>query len=199
MKRLAHEDRVLFVKSLGLRRPQTAGRDATRIVRRLVRGLRGAPEVDGLPVLSPLVLPLHTNPFARRINGWLLPALVRRAARRLGMREPILWAYVPQAEVLLDALQPEIVVYHCVDDMAAQQGIDGPGFRASEQRFAARADLVLASAPALAERLGKIARNVLYVPNVADVQACSSALRNGPVDDGMARRTAHESSSPVRS
>ena len=186
MKRLARENRVLFVESLGLRRPQIAGRDVKRIARRLVRGLRGAREVDGLHVLSPLVLPLHTNPLARRINGWLLPALVRRAARRLGMDEPTLWAYVPQAEVLLDALQPEIVIYHCVDDMAAQQGIDGPGFRASEQRFAARADLVLASAPALAERLGKIASNVLYVPNVADVELFSSALRDGPVDAGMA-------------
>jgi glycosyltransferase involved in cell wall biosynthesis len=185
MKRLASENRVLFVESLGLRRPQIAGRDVKRIARRLVRGLRGARDVDGLHVLSPLVLPLHSNPLARRINGWLLPALVRRAARRLGMDEPILWAYVPQAEVLLAALRPEIVVYHCVDDMAAQQGIDGPSFRASEQRFAARADLVLASAPALAQRLGTIARNVLYVPNVADVELFSSALRDGPIDAGM--------------
>ncbi len=187
MKRLARENRVLFVESLGLRRPQIAGRDVKRIARRLVRGLRGAREVDGLHVLSPLVLPLHTNPLARKINGWLLPALVRRAARRLGMREPILWAYVPHAEVLLAALRPEIVVYHCVDDMAAQQGIDGPNFRASEQRFAERADLVLASAPALAERLSTIARNVLYVPNVADIELFSSALRDGPIDPGMTR------------
>lgn len=187
MKRLARENRVLFVESLGLRRPQLAGRDAKRIARRLVRGLHGAREVDGLHVLSPLVLPLHTNTLARKINGWLLPALVRRAARRLGMREPILWAYVPQAEALLAALQPEIVVYHCVDDMAAQQGIDGPSFRASEQRFAARADLVLASAPALAERLSTIVRNVLYVPNVADVELFASALRDGPIDAGMAQ------------
>jgi glycosyltransferase involved in cell wall biosynthesis len=187
MKRLARENRVLFVESLGLRRPQIAGRDVKRIARRLVRGLRGAREVDGLHVLSPLVLPLHANPLARRINGWLLPALVSRAARRLGMDKPILWAYVPQAEVLLAALRPEIVVYHCVDDMAAQQGIDGPSFRASEERFAARAGLVLASAPALAQRLGTIARNVLYVPNVADIELFSSALQDGTIDAGMAR------------
>ena len=185
MKRLARENRVLFVESLGLRRPQIAGRDVKRIARRLVSGLRGARQVDGLHVLSPLVIPLHANSLARRINGWLLPALVRRAARRLGMNEPILWAYVPQADVLLSSLRPEIVVYHCVDDMAAQQGIDGPSFRASERRFAAHADLVLASAPALAERLGTIARNVLYVPNVADVELFSSALRDGPIDAGM--------------
>lgn len=185
MRRLARENRILFVESLGLRRPQLAGRDMRRIARRLARGLGGPRQVDGLHVLSPLVLPLHANPLARRINGWLLPWLVRRATRRLGMGKPILWSYVPQAEVLLGALQPELVVYHCVDDIAAQQGIDGPSFRAAEGRFAARADLVLASAPALAERLGELAGNVLYVPNVADTELFASALRDGPTDAGM--------------
>lgn len=195
MRRLARENRVLFVESLGLRRPQLAGRDLRRILRRIVRGLGGPRKVDevgeartssGLHVLSPLVLPLHGNPLARRVNEWLLPKLVLRATRKLGMTRPILWSYVPQAEALLDALEPELVVYHCVDDIAAQPGIDGPSFRASEARFASRADLVLASAPALAERLGAISSNVLYVPNVADVELFSSALREGPVDAGMA-------------
>jgi glycosyltransferase involved in cell wall biosynthesis len=187
MKRLARENGVLFVESLGLRRPQLAGRDVRRIARRLLRGLRGPRHVDGLHVLSPLVLPFHGNALARRLNGWLLPKLVNRAARRLGMRAPILWAYVPQAEALLDALRPELVVYHCVDDIAAQPGIDATGFRASEARFAARADLVLASSAGLAERLRTISRNVLYTPNVADVELFSSALDAGPLDAGMAR------------
>jgi glycosyltransferase involved in cell wall biosynthesis len=186
MRRLARENRVLFVESLGLRRPQLAGRDLRRIARRLVRGLRGPRRVDDLHVLSPLVLPFHGNPFARRLNAWLLPVLVHRAARRLGMRRPILWAYVPQAETLLDALEPQLVVYHCVDDIAAQPGIDAAGFRACERRFAARAELVLASSPPLAERLRAVCANVLYVPNVADTGLFASALRAGPLDSGMA-------------
>jgi hypothetical protein len=80
----------------------------------------------------------------------------------------ILWAYVPQAEVLVEALAPRFVVYHCVDDIAEQKGVDAAGFRAAEKRFAGRADLVLASAPALAERMRGLSANVLYAPNVAD-------------------------------
>lgn len=187
MKRLARENRVLFVESLGLRRPQLAGRDIRRIARRLLKGLRGPREADGLHVLSPLVLPLHGNRLARRLNRWLLPALVRRAARRLGMHHPILWAYVPQAEALLGALDPQLVVYHCVDDIAAQPGIDAASFRAAEERFAARADLVLASAPGLAERLRTVSHNVLYTPNVADTKLFATALHDGPIDVAMAR------------
>jgi glycosyltransferase involved in cell wall biosynthesis len=189
MSRLARENRVLFVESLGLRRPQLAGRDLARIRRRLRRGLAPPRAADGLHVLSPLVLPLHRSRLARALNTRLLPALVARAARRLGMRRPILWAYVPQAEVLIEALHPSLMVYHCVDDIAAQERIDTASFRAAETRFAARADLVLASAPALAERLRTLSRNVLYAPNVADTELFARALEPSPparLDSAMA-------------
>lgn len=188
MSRLAQHNRILFIESLGLRRPQLAGRDVARIARRLRRGLqppRTAPE--GVHVLSPLVLPLHSQPAVRAINAKLLPALVRRGAQRVGFgARPILWGYVPQAEALLGALDPALVVYHCVDDIAAQPGVDAASFRAAERRFASRADLVLASAPALAERMREYNDNVLYAPNVADTRAFATALEPGPVDPALA-------------
>jgi len=186
MSRLARANRVLFVESLGLRRPQLAGRDVARIARRLRRGLAPPRAVDGLHVLSPLVLPLHGNAIARRLNARLLPLLVRRAARRLGMRKPILWAYVPQAEVLIEPLAPSIVVYHCVDDIAAHALIDTASFSGAEERFAARADLVLASAPKLARRLRTLSRNVIEAPNVADTELFATALQPGEPDAAMA-------------
>ncbi len=186
MSRLARDNRVLFVESLGLRRPQLAGRDLARIARRLRRGVAPPRAVDGLHVLSPLVIPLHRSRLVRALNSRLLPWLVRRAASRLGLRRPILWAYVPQAEVLIDALEPSLIVYHCVDDIAAHGRIDTASFRAAEQRFAARADLVLASAPALAKRLRQVSDNVLDAPNVADTELFAQALQDGPLDAGMA-------------
>ncbi len=186
MARLAHANRVLFIESLGLRRPQLAGRDLTRIWRRLRRGLGPPRQADGLYVLSPLVLPLHGSRVARALNARLLPWLVRRAARRLGLQRPILWGYVPQAEELIAALDPSLVVYHCVDDIAAQERIDTASFRAAEARFAARADLVLASAPALAQRLRAFSDNVLDAPNVADTELFARALGAGAPDPAMA-------------
>jgi glycosyltransferase involved in cell wall biosynthesis len=218
MSRLARENRVLFVESLGLRRPQLARRDVARILRRLRRGMAPPRAVDGLAglhVLSPLVLPLHRYALVRALNARLLPVLVRRATRRLGLRRPILWAYVPQAEVVVEALAPSLVVYHCVDDIAAQAGIDAASFRAAERRFVARADLVLASAPALAARMRALvaesaaavppvvgprmgapaqrahrdshrSARVLEAPNVADTALFATALEPGPVDAALA-------------
>lgn len=188
MSRLAASgSRVLFIESLGLRRPSLgSGRDLRRIGRRLRRGLGPPRQLDGVTVLSPLVLPAHAHASVRLLNARILRAQVQRVVRSRGFHKPVLWGYVPQAEALLDLLDPELVVYHCVDDIAAQEGIDGASFAAAERRFAARADLVIASAPALAERMRGLSGNVLYAPNVADTGLFATALDVGPIDEQLA-------------
>ena len=192
MARFAADNRVLFIESLGLRRPTLARRDVRRMARRVRSGLAGSRPVAlagteaGLNVLSPLVLPAHSSRLARRANGFLLPRLVGQAAAALGMSEPILWAYVPQAELLLDRLRPKLVVYHCVDDIGAHPRIDASSFRAAERRFARRADLVLASSAPLVERMRQLSSNVHYMANVADVDLFASARDPGPIDPAVA-------------
>jgi glycosyltransferase involved in cell wall biosynthesis len=186
LARAADRNRILFVESLGLRRPQLAGRDLRRIAGRLVRGLAPPRVLDGVHVLSPLVLPLHGNAVARRINAWLLPHLVARATRKLGLREPVLWSFVPQAEVLIDSLEPAQILYYIDDDHAAKPGIDPASFAAAEERFAHRADVILASAPELVQRMRLLNDNVHYAPNVADTRLFATALQPGPTDAAIA-------------
>jgi glycosyltransferase involved in cell wall biosynthesis len=186
LARAAERNRILFVESLGLRRPQLASRDLRRIARRLARAGSPLRLQDGVHVLSPLVLPFHSNALVRRINSALLRRYVRYALRRVGMREPILWSFVPQAEVLLDWLAPSKVLYYVDDDHAAKAGIDAESFLASERRFAARADVVLASAPELVTRMRELNSNVHYAPNVADTRMFAGALEPGPTDPALA-------------
>ena len=143
-------------------------------------------QIDGVHVLSPLVIPFHRFGFVRALNARLLPWLVGRAARKLGMSSPILWSYNPQAEVLVDVLHPSLVLYHCVDDVAAQKGVDAASFRAAEARFAKRANVVLTTSEPLAERLREITGKVIAMPNVADTDLFSCALEEGPVDPALA-------------
>jgi glycosyltransferase involved in cell wall biosynthesis len=102
------------------------------------------------------------------------------------MSRPILWGYVPQAGALADVLQPSTVIYHCVDDIANQRGIDGGAFRAGEDRFVRRVDVILASAPTLRDRLAEVHDNVRFAPNVADTERFALALDNAGPDEAMA-------------
>jgi len=187
VRRVAEHNRVLFVESLGLRRPQLAGGDLRRMARRLRRGISPMREVDGLHVLSPLVLPMHSNALARRLNAELLPRTVARAVRRLGLRDPLLWSFVPQAEVLIKSLRPSQILYYTTDDHAAKPGIDATSFRAAESRFARSADVILASAPELVKRMRTLNDNVHYAPAVTDTRLFATALEPGPVDGALER------------
>jgi glycosyltransferase involved in cell wall biosynthesis len=186
MSRLARNNRVLFLESLGLRQPSLAGRDLRRMARRVGRAAVGARAVDGLHVQSPLVIPLHGRPRVRGLNATLLRAQVGHTAKALGFERPLLWSYVPQADWLVDTLEPSAIVYHCVDDIAAQKGVAAAAFREAEAHFAGRADLVLASAPALAERMRGLNSHVFYAPNVADTERFATALQVGRVDPAIA-------------
>jgi glycosyltransferase involved in cell wall biosynthesis len=186
LARAADCNRILFVESLGLRRPQLARGDLRRMAARLARGLAPPMKIDGVHVLSPLVLPLHSNALARRINAQLLPHLVARAAGKLGLHEPVLWSFVPQAEILIDRLEPSRILYYIDDDHAAKPGIDAASFKASEDRFARRADVILASSPELVRRMHLLNDNVHYAPNVADTRLFAQAMEPGPVDSALA-------------
>ena len=181
MSRLARSNRVLFLESLGLRQPRLAGRDLRRMARRVQRAAAGPRAVDGLHVLSPLVIPIHGRRRIRALNARLLRAQVGRAARALGFERPVLWSYVPQADWLRrDA--------RAVARSSTTAWTTSPPRRAwrrrpsaeSEARFAARADLVLASAPALAERMRTLNDRVFYAPNVADTDALRHRARGRP-------------------
>jgi glycosyltransferase involved in cell wall biosynthesis len=187
VRRAAERNRVLFVESLGLRRPQLAGGDLRRMARRLGRGLAPLREVDGLHVLSPLVVPLHSNAVARRLNAELLPRVVGRAVRRLCLRDPVLWSFVPQAEILLESLAPSQILYYITDDHAAKPGINAQSFAAAESRFAPRADAILASAPELVKRMRALNENVHYAPAVTDTRFFATALEPGDVDAALER------------
>ncbi len=190
MSRLARENRVLFVESLGLRRRSSPAVTSSASCGVCARGVAPPRRADGLHVLSPLVLPLHG--FAARARAQRVGCCRGSSGAPRGGSacvRPILWAYVPQAEALLDALDPSLVVYHCVDDIAAQPGIDG----ASLPR---RRDALRASAPtscwparrALAARLRTLNDNVLYAPNVADTAAVRARAGGRPGRRGASTR-----------
>jgi hypothetical protein len=171
--------RVLFVDSSGLRAPALLGsaHDRRRVLARLTRGLAGARAVaPNLWVLSPLTLPAGWPEPLRTLSQSLYAAAVRRAVRRLGLARPIVWAMLPNQLGAARALAPRRLVYHAVDDYAANPGVDAAWVRAREREMLAGADLVLAASPSLAARLRTERPDVELLANVADVELFSRAV-----------------------
>ncbi|HTO54353.1 MAG TPA: glycosyltransferase [Myxococcota bacterium] len=174
--------RVLFVDSSGLRAPAFgSAHDRRRILNRLARGLGGArPVAANLDVLSPLTLPAGWPEPLRSLSQSLYAAALTRAARARGLERPIAWAMLPTQRAAARALRPRLLVYHAVDDYAANPGVDSAWLRAEEREMLADADLVFAASPSLCERLREERRDVELLANVADVELFSRAVTAPP-------------------
>jgi glycosyltransferase involved in cell wall biosynthesis len=82
----------------------------------------------------------------------MLARSVGGAARKAGLRRPVLWTSLPSAVDAIGAVGESAVVYYCGDDFGALAGVDHKAARNMETELAGRADLILAASPMLAAR-----------------------------------------------
>lgn len=150
MRILARDNRILWVNSLGNRAPTASVYDARRIARKALAALRGVREVEpNLYVLAPLAVPLPGSRVAWAINRAALQLQLRRAMRSLGFERPVVWSFLPSADWVAHALEPDLLVYHCVDEFSAFSDAPGEAVAQMEARLVKRADLVITSAERL--------------------------------------------------
>ncbi len=168
--------RVLYVDSLGLRRPSASHQDFGRILRRLGRGLSPPREVrDRLWVWSPLSIPLQHVRAVRLLNRWSLRLGLALWSRWLGLRRDLLWTYNPMTTELFPMAGFANVVYHCVDDIGAQRGMPTREIDAAETDLLALADHCFVTAEDLLETRRTQCASIHYFPNVADFDHFSRA------------------------
>jgi glycosyltransferase involved in cell wall biosynthesis len=108
--------------------------------------------------------------------------------RRLSFERATLWTYNPLTTRLLDCSPFERIVYHCVDDIAAQPGMPAGTLERAESELARGADIVFATSPKLAETRREWNPETHFLPNVADFAHFSRALEPDlAVPDDIAR------------
>ncbi len=180
--------RILYVESLGLRKPTSGGKDIQRILCRIKKGFSGLQKVHrNIWVYSPLVIPAHGNPWISRLNRKILSTLLRWYIRRLGFQNPIFWTYNPLAIGLVDLLNESMIVYHCTDDLTAWPGMPVNALTLSEEELVRKADLVFTTNPKLQETRSQWnPDNTYYFPNVADFDHFSKARQPGHIPEDLA-------------
>ncbi|MBA4791729.1 MAG: glycosyltransferase [Rhizobiales bacterium] len=175
---------VLWVNSIGLRRPRLTAHDIARAWRKLTAAAAPAaprpavPLPDGLKVVSPFALPWPGSRLAERINGQLLGRRLRPLLSEAGMARPILWASLPSAVAAVGHLGERAVVYYCGDDFGALSGVDHAPVLDMERRLVERADLVIAASAELAHRFP--AHKTHLVPHGVDLDLFARPAPRAP-------------------
>jgi teichuronic acid biosynthesis glycosyltransferase TuaH len=176
-RELAKEYPVIFAEGLGTRRPTLSRGDLARMIQRLRRVARPAPPIASRPVpinlevLSPFAIPLHSD-WTRRLNTSLLARAVSRWISHQGAK--VLWTYTPYTYGLEHC--PDATIFHLVDLIHNNPGVDAESFLAAERNLARHCDIAIATSPLIGEHLSEQGFTSVDVKaNVADVDVFLTA------------------------
>lgn len=196
IKRLTAERPVIWVNSIGLRRPGFNRRDLRRVWQKLRALLQHqfatkpatnqaesapatstttAPNSPPQPtVIAPLAIPLPGVGWARAINRRLLRRQIQRTLQQLQLTDcqPVLWLSLPTGVDLIGQLNERAVIYYCGDDFSALSGVDHTAVSLLERELAEKADLILAASPALVQRFP--ADKTQLLPHGVDIRLFST-------------------------
>ena len=181
-------NRVLFVENTGVRRLKF--RDLSRVRDRLRNWRRGTKgfreERENLYVYSPIVLPFPYSGVAKRINKWLMVRALRRWMAAIGFRRPLVWTFLPTPLVrdVIRALDPELTVYYCIDDLASSSPAARP-IEQSEISLFREADLVFVTSETLRSRAAIDSNHVHLFPFGVNIEKFTHALGAAPPQDSV--------------
>jgi glycosyltransferase involved in cell wall biosynthesis len=188
-------NRVLYVENTGVRSPglHDVGRVALRL-KRWVAALRsrGVREVaPNIHVCSPVVLPPFGPSWRRETNRRLFLPLLLRTAAKLGMRDPLVWTYLPNdttAELIRMQRRrgSRGLVYYCVADFT-QLTPHVDQLEKSENEIVESSDVVFTNCRELANKFERLNSNAYVFPFGVNLDAFpydrnpgnSSAQSNG--------------------
>ena len=168
MRILSRRNRVLWINSIGLRKPSLERRDLGRMLDKVRLFSRGLERVgDNLFVFTPIVVPFHHARAVQSLNAAILKLSIKYYIWKLGMKDVIYWTYLPNVDYIISRMHPKLVIYHCVDEWSKFSFID-ENIVEKERSLCRLADLVIVSARVLFKSKSPYNPNTHYVSHGVD-------------------------------
>jgi len=170
MRYLGKSHKILYVETMGIHTPQFCSKDAKRALSKLKKSFAGLRKVeDNIYVWSPLAIPFHGFALANWFNSHFVTSMVKRFMGKLGMIDPIIWSYLPNALNITQKLPFSKRIYHCIDDYGEFTHTPKMAFERMERKMLQWADITVVSAKKLYESRRPYARNITYIPHGVNV------------------------------
>lgn len=197
IRQLLAEQQILWVNSLGLRRPKLCKRDLLRAWSKMQKMLKAprSPEQTSHCVstqhlapylIDPCVLPLPGSSWARKLNQRLLQQRLKPFVNPDQDKAPLLWTSLPSAVDVVGKLGERAAIYYCGDDFSALDGVDHEPIAKMEQALAEKCQLIIASSEELADKFAP--EKTYLLPHGVDCELFGAASPraedlpdNGPV------------------
>lgn len=158
MKQLALTNKIIWVNSLGLRRPKMNRADLDRLKQKALALVRYRSSENGrcahpfTELVNPRTLPFPGSKTAALFNRYALKSQIVPLLNRHHFSQPLIWTSLPTALDVVGHLSERAVIYYAGDDFGALAGVDHGSVLAMESRLADKAALIIAASPEIAKR-----------------------------------------------
>jgi glycosyltransferase involved in cell wall biosynthesis len=152
IKKLSTQRQILWVNSIGLRKPRLSALDAQRAIGKIMGSSKkgfSKPTACAIPnniqVVNVRTIPAPRYRWERQMAKSMMIAQLKPWVEKLHLRKPILWTSLPTAVDLCGELGDSNVVYYCGDDFESLAGVDHKTVGVHERELTDKADLILAA------------------------------------------------------
>ncbi|MGL4734033.1 MAG: glycosyltransferase [Enterovibrio sp.] len=171
MSELAKSRKVVWVNSIGMRKPQFNRRDLLRICLKIGNFMQKnadkvftkkstpqmsfdtkdiqksamvtQPNAKNVIIVEPLTIPAPSNFLLRKLATLLLSRQLQPVLAQHQLHAPIVWATLPTAADMYKKLGTSAFVYYCCDDYGALPQVDKALIYERERQISQQADLII--------------------------------------------------------
>jgi len=180
-----HGYQVLYVEPIPKRWP--APHEFKRVLGRLTGDSVTAGQVKqalppGIELITPRLLP-DVGPTMQAINRRLfIPGISRNLTQKVTRPLTIInYLPIPASLTLMDALEPDVAIYHCVNDWTNDPYAPG---QAIEPALIAKVDMIWADSPVNFDRTRRLSTKTIRLPHGVNFDLFAKARReNSSVPD----------------
>ncbi len=159
IKVLCQSRNIIWINSIGLRKPKLTWRDVIRAWHKIVAYFKGnnkrcrsqSQTINsmGFKVISPLVLPCADSRWTIRLNQWLLAKQLAKPLKLMNIDDPIIWCSLPTAVDYLALFKDSPSIYYCGDDFGSLAGVDHRDVLHKESQLVPQVSYVFTASKAL--------------------------------------------------
>jgi len=155
IKQLSHDYDVIWINSIGLRKPKFRLSDFRRVFDKIFSRQKKsngtqADSHSNVTVIAPKVWPLATQRWAVALNCWLLKRAVLPSIN--SNEAPIVWTSLPSSISYQGCFGESLIVYYCGDDFSYLAGVDHKLVSEFERALIEKSDHVFVASQVLVEK-----------------------------------------------
>lgn len=121
-KHLAINNRIIWIGSLGLRKPKLKLKDLYRTIEKITKIVKKNSVIKEIIDYHIFVFPFHDNYLFQKINRYLLKKKLTAIIKELNFKNPIILTSTPVMECLIGKIGESSSHYFCLDDYSLFDG-----------------------------------------------------------------------------